>query len=254
MSFWGILVIINVLTIFPSPLNYLLVDLIYSSSSLILFRFFILHFSLSFLLLALIFIHVLFLHNISSISPFLNLSSSIFYSFSFLIIKDLFIYFIFYSSYLLLLLLNGSEFLSNPINNILSSSLSTPLHILPESYFLLFYALLRSLPSKLFGLIIILSFLFLLLFSFSFLSHISSFLLYYGRLILFSSFFPLSPLLSMTIDYVLSNFIIFVSLFRISCFSNSIFYDFLSYTFLSIPVLLSHSTSFPHYIFFFTSL
>ena len=156
------MVIINVLSILPSPLSYLLVDFIYGSSSLILYRFFILHFSLSFLLLFLIIIHILLLHNISSINPLFNLSSSLFYSFSFMVIKDFMLFYFFYLFFLVYCLFYGFEFLSNPINNILANSLSTPLHILPESYFLIFYALLRNLPSKILGVVIIISFIFIL--------------------------------------------------------------------------------------------
>jgi len=167
MSFWGIMVIINVLTILPYPLNFILVDLIYGSSSLILFRFFILHFALSFVLFALILFHLYLLHSFISSNPLFNLSSSLFISFSLLIVKDFYFFFIFYISFLIYILFFNFEFLSNPVNNILANPLSTPLHILPESYFLIFYALLRNLPSKLFGIIIILSFI-ILLFSPSF--------------------------------------------------------------------------------------
>ena len=157
------MVIINVLTVLPSPLNYLLVDLIYGSSFLILYRFFILHFLLSFILLFLIIIHLFMLHNISSQSPLMNLSSSFYFSFTSIIIKDFYIFFIFYISVFTYCLIFNVEFLSNPINNVIANSLSTPLHILPESYFLIFYALLRNLPSKLFGIIITLSFFYLIL-------------------------------------------------------------------------------------------
>jgi len=163
MSYWGIQVIVNVLTILPSPLHWLLVDLLYSSSSLVLFRFFILHFALSFVLIILIASHVLLLHVFSSSSPLFNLSSSFVLSFSLMIVKDFFLFALFYLSIVVYVLLFNFEFLSNPINNVIASSLSTPLHILPESYFLIFYALLRNFPSKLFGVLIVLSYLFYLL-------------------------------------------------------------------------------------------
>jgi ubiquinol-cytochrome c reductase cytochrome b subunit len=167
MSFWGIQVIINVLTILPYPLNWLLVDLIYCSSNLILYRFFILHFSLSFILFSLIFFHLFLLHTFISSNPLFNFSSSLFISFSLLIIKDFLFFFIFYLSFFIYILLFNFEFLSNPINNILANPLSSPLDILPESYFLIFYAILRNQPSKLLGIISTLSFFyFLLIYSF----------------------------------------------------------------------------------------
>ena len=63
------------------------------------------------------------------------------------------LFFIFYLICFVYCLLFNFEFLSNPVNNILANNLSTPLHILPESYFLLFYCILRAIPNKLLGVI-----------------------------------------------------------------------------------------------------
>lgn len=164
MSYWGIQVLINILTILPSPLNYILPELIYSSSLLILYRFFILHFLISLIILSLIIIHLFVLHSFISSNTFINLSSSLFISFYLFIFKDFYYFWGFYLLFITFIFLHNFEFLSNPINLIHSSSLSTPLHILPESYYLLFYSLLRALPSKLFGVIIVLVFMFYLLF------------------------------------------------------------------------------------------
>jgi len=164
MSYWGIQVLINILTILPSPFSYILPELIYSSSLQILYRFFVLHFLLSLIILLLIVFHLFVLHSFISSNTFINLSSSLFISFYLFIFKDFYYFFIFYFLFLTFIFFYNFEFLSNPVNLIHASSLSTPLHILPESYYLIFYSLLRALPSKLFGIIVVLIFMFYLLF------------------------------------------------------------------------------------------
>lgn len=164
MSYWGIQVLINILTILPAPFSYILPELIYSSSLLILYRFFVLHFLLSLIILLLIVFHLFVLHSFISSNTFINLSSSLSISFYLFIFKDFYYFFIFYFLFLTFIFFYNFEFLSNPVNLIHSSSLSTPLHILPESYYLIFYSLLRALPSKLFGIIVVIIFMFYLLF------------------------------------------------------------------------------------------
>jgi len=164
MSYWGIQVLINVLTVLPYPISFLLPELIYSSSMLILYRFFVLHFGISLIILLAIVLHLFVLHSFISSNSFINLSSSLFISFYLFILKDFYYYFVFYIPVIAFIFFYNFEFLSNPINLIHSSSLSTPLHILPESYYLIFYSLLRALPSKLLGVVIVLCFMFYLLF------------------------------------------------------------------------------------------
>jgi len=87
-----------------------------------------------------------------------------FISFYLFIFKDFYYWFVFYLSVIIFIFFYNFEWLSNPINLIHASSLSTPLHILPESYFLIYYSLLRALPSKLLGVAIVLLFFFYLFF------------------------------------------------------------------------------------------
>jgi len=87
-----------------------------------------------------------------------------FISFYLFVLKDFYYYFVFYLLVVAFICFVNFEFLSNCVNLVHSSSLSTPAHILPESYYLLFYSLLRALPSKLFGVVIVLLFMFYLLF------------------------------------------------------------------------------------------
>jgi len=194
MSFWGITVILNVLTILPAPLNFILPELIYASSSLVLYRFFVLHFLVSLLILTLIVLHLFLLHTFISSNTFLNISSSMFLSFYLFLFKDFYYYFIFYVSIVIFIFFYNFEFLSNPINLIHASSLSTPLHILPESYFLIYYSLLRALPSKLLGIIVVLCFFFYMFF-YSFSSSLSLRSFYYSSHLFLNP--SLSPSLSM---------------------------------------------------------
>jgi len=153
-----------VLTVLAHPLDFLLPELIYSSSQLVLYRFFVLHFFISLIILFLILVHLYLLHTYTSSNTFLNLSSSLFISFYLFVFKDVYYYFIFYLSICCFIFFYNFEFLSNPVNLIPASSLSTPLHILPESYFLIYYSLLRALPSKLFGIIIVCIYMFYVVF------------------------------------------------------------------------------------------
>jgi len=168
-----------VLTVCAHPLDFLLPELIYSSSQLVLYRFFALHFLLSLIILFLILVHLYLLHTYTSSNTFLNLSSSLFISFYLFVFKDVYYYGVFYLSICCFIFFYNFEFLSNPVNLIPASSLSTPLHILPESYFLIYYSLLRALPSKLFGIIIVIVYMFYLVVPFTSLSSLSCFSPYF---------------------------------------------------------------------------
>ena len=116
-------------------------------------RFFRLHFFLPFVIIVLVILHVVFLHNEISSNP-LSLSSSTekisfhpYYS-----IKDIFgiIVAIFF---LLRFSIKFPFVLADCKNFIRANSLVTPTHIQPEWYFLFAYAILRSIPNKLRGVI-----------------------------------------------------------------------------------------------------
>jgi len=115
-------------------------------------RFFSLHYLLPFLILGLVIIHILFLHENGSNNP-LGIVSGYNNSISFhpyFIIKDmlgLWIFLIILFIYLFFLPNN----LGHPDNYIHANPLVTPTHIVPEWYFLPFYAILRSVPDKLGG-------------------------------------------------------------------------------------------------------
>uniref|UniRef100_A0AAU6QDI6 Cytochrome b n=1 Tax=Laelaps chini TaxID=2902761 RepID=A0AAU6QDI6_9ACAR len=153
MSFWGATVITNLLSAIP----YIGLDLTYwiwggfSVSNATLTRFFSLHFILPFLLSVLVIFHIVFLHETGSSNPLgspLNLDKISFNSY--FIIKDLFGMLILMFLFLLVVCLLPNFFF-DPENYIPANSLVTPPHIQPEWYFLFAYAILRSIPNKLGG-------------------------------------------------------------------------------------------------------
>jgi ubiquinol-cytochrome c reductase cytochrome b subunit len=155
MSFWGATVIINLVSAIPviGP------EIVYwlwggfSVSGPTLSRFFSLHYLLPFILIFLVLIHLFFLHdkgstNPSFISNKINRGYINLYSYFFL--KD-FIGLFFFLFIYLFFVFYYPEALGHSDNCIESNPLSTPEHIVPEWYFLPFYAILRSIPDKLLG-------------------------------------------------------------------------------------------------------
>nr|QNG56299.1 cytochrome b [Palaestes freyreissi] len=155
MSFWGATVITNLVSAIPY-LGTTIVQWIWGGFAIdnaTLTRFFSFHFLLPFIIMALTMIHLLFLHQTGSNNP-LGLNSNIdkipfhpYFSF-----KDL-IGFIFMLMILTTLNLSNPYLLSDPDNFIPANPLVTPVHIQPEWYFLFAYAILRSIPNKLGGVI-----------------------------------------------------------------------------------------------------
>nr|YP_002456396.1 cytochrome b [Atractomorpha sinensis]ABX11516.1 cytochrome b [Atractomorpha sinensis] len=155
MSFWGATVITNLLSAIP----YMGTDLVqwiwggFAVSNATLNRFFTFHFILPFMITALVMIHLLFLHQTGSNNP-LGVNSNIekipfhpYFTF-----KDS-ITFISMISMLTALCLINPYMLGDPDNFIPANPLVTPVHIQPEWYFLFAYAILRSIPNKLGGVI-----------------------------------------------------------------------------------------------------
>nr|AAZ92439.1 cytochrome b [Lepilemur microdon] len=153
MSFWGATVITNLLSAFP----YIGTDLVewiwggFSVGKATLTRFFALHFILPFIISALVMIHLLFLHETGSNNPLGTSSNSDKIPFHpYYTTKD------FLGLLLLMLLLMTLTFfypdlLGDPDNYTPANPLNTPPHIKPEWYFLFAYAILRSIPNKLGG-------------------------------------------------------------------------------------------------------
>nr|WMQ77921.1 cytochrome b [Kamalia tattakana] len=155
MSFWGATVITNLLSAIPY-LGSMLVNWIWGGFAVdnaTLTRFYTFHFLLPFIIAAMTMIHLLFLHQSGSNNP-LGLKSNLdkipFHPF--FTYKDL-IGFIIILFLLTLLTLTNPYLLGDPDNFIPANPLVTPVHIQPEWYFLFAYAILRSIPNKLGGVI-----------------------------------------------------------------------------------------------------
>nr|QUI77243.1 cytochrome b [Empoascanara wengangensis] len=153
MSFWGATVITNLLSAFPY-IGTSLVSWIWGGFAVdnaTLNRFFSLHFMLPFIISLMVVIHIFFLHMTGSNNPIgLNSNTDKIPFHPYFSIKDLTGICI---TMLLLLLLNFSDpfLLSDPDNFINANPMVTPVHIQPEWYFLFAYAILRSIPNKLGG-------------------------------------------------------------------------------------------------------
>nr|AFA46191.1 cytochrome b [Cercopithecus pogonias nigripes] len=153
MSFWGATVITNLLSAIP----YIGTDLVqwiwggYSIGNPTLSRFFTLHFILPFIITALTTVHLLFLHETGSNNPCGIPSDSDKITFHpYYTIKDVLglILLLFTLTTLMLL---APDLLNDPDNYTPADPLNTPPHIKPEWYFLFAYAILRSIPNKLGG-------------------------------------------------------------------------------------------------------
>nr|YP_010968326.1 cytochrome b [Parapoynx fluctuosalis]WNN67127.1 cytochrome b [Parapoynx fluctuosalis] len=155
MSFWGATVITNLLSAIPY-LGNMLVNWIWGGFAIdnaTLTRFYTFHFILPFIILMMTMIHLLFLHQTGSNNPLginSNLDKIPFHPF--FTYKDL-IGFIILMFFLILITLTNPYLLGDPDNFIPANPLVTPIHIQPEWYFLFAYAILRSIPNKLGGVI-----------------------------------------------------------------------------------------------------
>nr|ADW41427.1 cytochrome b [Drosophila ezoana] len=155
MSFWGATVITNLLSAVP----YLGIDLVqwvwggFAVDNATLTRFFTFHFILPFIVLAMTMIHLLFLHQTGSNNPIgLNSNSDKIPFHPYFTYKDI-VGFIVMIFLLISLILINPNLLGDPDNFIPANPLVTPVHIQPEWYFLFAYAILRSIPNKLGGVI-----------------------------------------------------------------------------------------------------
>lgn len=155
ISFWGATVITNLLSAIP----YLGIDLVqwvwggFAVDNATLTRFFTFHFILPFIVLAATLIHILFLHETGSNNPIgLNSNTDKIPFHPYFTFKDI-VGFIVITIILLLLVLINPYLLGDPDNFIPANPLVTPVHIQPEWYFLFAYAILRSIPNKLGGVI-----------------------------------------------------------------------------------------------------
>nr|YP_010526971.1 cytochrome b [Rhagastis mongoliana]UXR12308.1 cytochrome b [Rhagastis mongoliana] len=199
MSFWGATVITNLLSAIPY-LGNMLVNWIWGGFAVdnaTLTRFYTFHFLLPFIILMLTMIHLLFLHQSGSNNPLgtnSNLDKIPFHPF--FTFKDL-IGFIILIFFLTMLTLINPYLLGDPDNFIPANPLVTPIHIQPEWYFLFAYAILRSIPNKLGGVIaLIMSILILIILPFTFYKKIQGLQFYPLNQLLFWFFIIMIMLLT----------------------------------------------------------
>uniref|UniRef100_Q71MR6 Cytochrome b n=1 Tax=Myoprocta acouchy TaxID=181542 RepID=CYB_MYOAO len=159
MSFWGATVITNLLSAIPY-IGPTLVEWIWGGFSVdkaTLTRFFAFHFIFPFIIVALVMTHLLFLHETGSNNPSgLNSDSDKIPFHPYYTIKDI-MGFMFMGFTALLLVLFSPDLLGDPDNYTPANPLNTPPHIKPEWYFLFAYAILRSIPNKLGGVMALLA-------------------------------------------------------------------------------------------------
>lgn len=155
ISFWGATVITNLFSAIP-VLGENIVYWLWGGFAVgapTLRRFFALHFILPFVLRGLILVHLLFLHQTGSSNPLgLNSNFDKVRFHPYFRYKDLIGFFLFFIFYMALNL-SAPWLLGDTENFVIANPLVTPIHIQPEWYFLFAYAILRSIPNKLGGVI-----------------------------------------------------------------------------------------------------
>nr|YP_010507781.1 apocytochrome b [Phytophthora hedraiandra]UXG55897.1 apocytochrome b [Phytophthora hedraiandra] len=155
MSFWGATVITNLFSAIPL-IGKDIVDWLWGGFAVdnpTLNRFFSLHFTFPFVIVGAVLIHLILLHEVGSNNPLgITLKTENIPFYPYFYTKDLFglmllflVFFIFIFYY--------PNTLGHPDNYIEANPMKTPLHIVPEWYFLPFYAILRSIPNKIGGVI-----------------------------------------------------------------------------------------------------
>nr|ABY48424.1 cytochrome b [Xantusia vigilis] len=158
MSFWGATVITNLLSAIPY-IGTTLVQWIWGGFSVdnaTLTRFFAFHFILPFIIIAMTVLHLLFLHESGSNNPTgLNANTDKISFHPFFSYKDL-LGVVMITMLLLILTLFSPNLLGDPENFTPANPMMTPPHIKPEWYFLFAYAILRSIPNKLGGVLALL--------------------------------------------------------------------------------------------------
>jgi ubiquinol-cytochrome c reductase cytochrome b subunit len=157
MSFWGATVITNLFSAIP-VVGSSIVTLLWGGFAVdnpTLNRFFSLHYLLPFMIAGVVVLHIWALHvpgngNPTGVSvksrqdvlpfhPYYTVKDG----FAMVVFLIVFAWFVFYAP----------NYFGEPDNYVVADPLKTPAHIVPEWYFLPFYAILRSIPNKLFGVV-----------------------------------------------------------------------------------------------------
>ena len=157
MSFWGATVITNMASAIPWIGNSVVLWIWggFSVGAPTLSRFFSIHYVLPFVILLMAIIHMAFLHEKGSSNPFSvapQINRLFLPLYPYFAIKDLFGFSIIFMIFIYFISFQP-DILGHSDNYIEADPLSTPAHIVPEWYFLPFYAILRGIPHKAGGII-----------------------------------------------------------------------------------------------------
>ena len=159
MSFWGATVITNLFSAFPL-IGSKIVTLLWGGFSVdnaTLNRFFSLHYLMPFAIAAVALVHIAAVHQDGSNNPLgISSHSDKIGFFPYFVLKDTlsFVAFVMFFSFFVYFYPNE---LGHPDNYIPANAMVTPEHIVPEWYFLPSYAILRSIPNKLLGVVALLA-------------------------------------------------------------------------------------------------
>ncbi len=157
MSFWGATVITNLFSAIPLIGEPIVTWLWggYSVDNPTLNRFYALHYLLPFVIAGVILLHIVALHRFGSNNPLgidIKSDKDLIPFHPYYTIKDFFglsVFLLIFSIFVFFI----PNYLGHPDNYIPADPLSTPAHIVPEWYLLPFYAILRSIPDKLMGIV-----------------------------------------------------------------------------------------------------
>ena len=158
MSFWGATVITNLVATIPvigEPVLTLLLGG-YSVDNPTLNRFFSLHYLLPFVIFGVVILHIWALHVTGNNNPTgieVKDSKDTISFHPYYTVKDLFAYIVFLLMFCYFIFYNPN-ILGHPDNHIEADPMLTPAHIVPEWYLLPFYAILRAVPDKLMGVLL----------------------------------------------------------------------------------------------------
>lgn len=199
ISFWGATVITNLVSAIPY-IGDIIVKWLWGGFSVrnaTLNRFYSFHFLFPFIILFIVILHLTYLHQTGSTNPigfkrnYFKIPFNPYYS-----IKDILGFLLLIFSLLIICFLNP-YILRDPENFNIANPIITPVHIQPEWYFLFAYAILRSIPNKLGGVIaLILSILILIILPFNFNYKIKGFKFYFLNQINFWIFINLFIILT----------------------------------------------------------
>ena len=154
MSYWAATVITNLVTAVPTIGKFIVYWLWgdYTVSGFTLTRFFNFHYLLAIILITIIIIHLMLVHDAGSSTHLINNNKDFIVFYRYLYLKDLFTLFLMLIVFFITLFYYPNV-LGHTDNYIQSNPMVTPTHIVPEWYFLPFYAILRSIDNKLLGVI-----------------------------------------------------------------------------------------------------